>query len=355
MNKVHAIIPAGGAGTRLWPVSRAQRPKFLLDLTGAGRSLLQQSWDRLAPLSATVTVVTGPHHAAGVAAQLPHLSAEGLVVEPSPRDSMAAIGLAASLILRRHPDAVMGSFAADHVISDERAFSSAVRKAVSTAQDGYICTIGIEAREPSTAYGYIETGVPLPSGALSVRRFVEKPDAATAAAYVATGRFHWNAGMFVARADILLGHLRRHQPQLHDGLAKIADAWNTPQRTEALERIWPSLTRIAIDHALAEPVAASGGMACVPGRLGWTDLGDFDALSRLVPGGPVKVVGDMRRVRAIDSSGVVLTGNRLITLLGVDDVVVVDTDDVLLVTTRTLAQRVKEARDAWSTSPHEVL
>lgn len=346
------IIPAGGAGTRLWPLSRADRPKFLLDLTGTGRTLLQQTWDRLAPLANSVTVVTGVRHSASVRKQLPDLLTENLIAEPSPRDSMPAIGLAAALIWRRNPDAVIGSFAADHLVGDATAFAAAVIAAASAARTGYLCTIGIEPDSASTAFGYVETGDPLPCGALAVRRFIEKPDAATAAAYVASEHFRWNAGMFVTRADVLLGHLKQQQPDLHDG---IADAWYGPGRAATLSRRWPTLARIAIDHAIAEPVAAKGGVACVPGAFGWMDIGDFASLSALLHGEDVRVLGTPAQVRAIDASGVVVTGDRAITLLGVRDVVVVDTGDTLLVTTRAHAQRVKEASEAWRATRMDLL
>jgi mannose-1-phosphate guanylyltransferase len=344
---LHVIVPAGGAGTRLWPLSRIARPKFLLDLTGSGRTLLQQTWDRLAPLAASVTVVTGAPHAEAVAEQLPGLGAHGLLVEPSPRDSMAAIGLATALLARRHPDAVVASFAADHVIDDTEAFQESVRTAVLAAGAGFVCTIGIEPTSPSTAYGYVETADALPSGALRVSRFVEKPDADTARSYVSSGRFRWNAGMFVSRADILLGHLGEQHPRLHEGLTAIAAAWDGGDRMATLERVWPTLTRIAIDHAIAEPVAAAGGVACVPGSFGWDDLGDFAALARVLPDEPVSVLGERSLVAAVDASGLVVTSDRAVTLLGVRGVVVVDTGDALLVTTTQHAQRVRAARDAW--------
>lgn len=346
----HAVVPAGGAGTRLWPLSRRARPKFLLDLTGSGRTLLQSTWDRLVPLTGAdgVMVVTGESHAAAVAEQLPGLTPAALLTEPSGRDSMAAIGLAAALLRERHGDVVLGSFAADHVVRRPAAFHTAVREAVAAARAGYVVTIGIEADHPSTAFGYIESGAPLevddaPS-ALHVASFAEKPDGPTAADYLATGRFRWNAGMFVVRAQVLLEHLSRLQPALHDGVVAIARAWDTPQRAETVTREWPRLTRIAIDHAVAEPVAADGGVAVVPAELGWDDVGDWRSLGALLPDGPGGVRSPGEGVLALASEGAVVVpaDGRLVALLGVPDVVVVDTPDALLVTTTAHAQRLGE-------------
>jgi mannose-1-phosphate guanylyltransferase len=340
LDSFHAVIPAGGAGTRLWPLSRASRPKFLIDLTGSGRTLLQETWDRLSALVPAdhIHVVTGPGHAPMVQEQLPDLTE--LFVEPSPRDSMPAIGLATAVIARRHPGAVIGSFAADHVIADAEAFGSAVREGVAVAESGLIATIGIEPRGPSTAFGYIESGDPLdvadaPS-ARAVSRFVEKPDAETAARYVVSGAFSWNAGMFVSRVDVLLGHLARLQPHLHAGLDRLAVAWDTTDREAELQNTWPALTPIAIDHAIAEPVSVEGGIAVVPGRFGWDDLGDFAALHALDPRPAPDViwVNADGLARAEDGTAVAVVGLR--------DVVVVRTQDALLVTSLDHAQDVKE-------------
>ena len=353
---LQAIVPAGGAGTRLWPVSRASRPKFLLDLTGRGRSLLQQTYDRLVPLvgPSGVNVVTGISHRDAVAAQLPDLGPDNLVAEPSPRDSMPAIGLMTALIARRDRDAVVASFAADHLVEGEEEFAEAVRQATAAAQAGYVATIGIAPTGPSTAYGYVESGAPLAGvpaapDATVVTRFVEKPDAGTAREYVASGAFRWNAGMFVARADVLLDRLGEQQPRMREGLDTIADAWDGSERLATLERVWPTLTRIAIDHAIAEPVAAAGGVATVPGTFRWTDVGDFAAVTEVLGAGSgeVAVLGDRALVEAVRSSGLVVTGSRTVSVLGIDDVVVVDTPDAVLVTTAAHAQEVKDLVARW--------
>ncbi len=338
----------------MWPLSRADAPKFLLDLTGSGSSLLRATYDRLACLSAgPVMVVTGRSHACAVQEQLPELTEDDLVLEPSPKDSAAAIGLACTLIARRDPDAIIGSFAADHVVEPAEIFQEVVREAVEAAATGRIVTIGITPSSPATGFGYIKAGESLglerAPHALTVEQFVEKPDKETARQYVASGNYTWNAGMFVAPVGLMLEYLRRSEPELADGLAVIADAWDTDRRDAVVDEVWPTLTKTAIDYAVAEPAAATGDVAMVPGDFTWEDVGDFAAINRLNqvdPGGDsdVAILGKNNRVLSDESSGIVVSDTgRLIALIGVQDIVVVDTPDALLVTTAEHAQRVKDA------------
>ncbi|MFC7493858.1 MULTISPECIES: mannose-1-phosphate guanylyltransferase [unclassified Nocardioides] len=337
-----AVIPAGGAGTRLWPLSRSSAPKFLHDLRGDGRTLLQETRDRLAPLADDrILVVTGEAHRDAVLAQLPEVGAESVVAEPSPRDSMAAIGLAAALLERSDPDAVMGSFAADHVIADPEVFGAAVRRAVEVARDDWLVTLGIEPTFPSSAFGYIHVGDPLAGhdGAAAVQEFVEKPSAETAETYLATGRYRWNAGMFVVRPRVLLDLLAEWHPGFAADLRAIAaDRARLPE-------LWPGLPKIALDHAVAEPAADAGRVAVVPSSFAWEDIGDFDALATLLEraGADLSVLGGTDQVLSVDSTGLVVpAGKRVVAVVGLDDVVVVDTPDALLVTTRARAQEVKQ-------------
>lgn len=347
---LYAIIPAGGAGTRLWPLSRANTPKFLADLTGEGRSLIQGTLARLAPLTAGESVVvTGVNHADAVAVQLPELGADRLIVEPSPRDSMAAIGLAAAIIARRHGDVVVGSFAADHVIQDEAAFRDAVREAMRVAREGYVVTIGITPTEAATGFGYIHEGAPIGdfATAKAVDSFLEKPDVTTAERYVASGEYRWNAGMFIAKTSVLLGALATYEPELAAGIQEIAQAWDSAERNAVLARVWPTLKKIAIDHAIAEPLASDGGVAVVPVEMGWSDVGDYASLRQ------VKAVGDdvtmgvaphgmAQPVYAFDSPGaLVYTHSKPVAVLGVPDAVVVESDGMIFVTTTEHAQGVK--------------
>ncbi|WP_422115131.1 mannose-1-phosphate guanylyltransferase [Brachybacterium sp. UNK5269] len=355
------VIPAGGAGTRLWPLSRRSRPKFLLDLTGEGSSLLQQTVRRLAPLADhPPLVVTGAAHAAKVRDQLrgPAGAAARVIAEPSPRNSMPAIALAAALVEREQPEAVIGSFAADHLIDDQSAFARAVTAARAAAELGYLVTLGIAPTHPATGFGYIEQGAGegtadadralRAAGARPVARFVEKPDRERAEEFLATGRFLWNAGMFVVRARVLLDELAAQIPALAGGAREIAAAHGTDRGAEVLARVWPRLTAIAIDHALAEPLAADGRVAVVRADFGWDDVGDFAALARQLrrtpaapapapgsadppPNGDVRVLGSAS-VDAVSSRATVYGAtDRHIALVGLDGISIVDTEDALLV------------------------
>ena len=356
----YSVIPAGGIGSRLWPLSRADAPKFLHDLTGSGKTLLRDTWDRLVPLSGVdrIMVVTGRAHRAAVEKQLPDLLDPNVVLESEPKDSSAAIGLAAAILLRREPDVIVGSFAADHVIKDIRGFRRAVGEGVAAARAGYIATIGITPTDPAIGFGYIQCGDPLPiagaPNAVTVRSFVEKPDLETAERYLAGGDHLWNGGMFIARADVLLAQLGEAEPALLAGLTELAEAWDTPRRGAVVDRVWPGLTKVAIDYTVAEPAAAAGKLVVVPGDFDWDDVGDFASIAKLHSGGrksDLAILGENARVLADASTGVVISqSGRLISLIGVTDIVVVDTPDALLVTTTANAQRVKSVVDALKLS-----
>lgn len=334
-----AVIPAGGAGTRLWPLSRRSSPKFLHDLTGSGQTLLQATVERLTPAAQErVLVVTGAHHAEAVAAQV--ATTVEVLAEPSARDSMAAIGLAAALLERRDPEAVMGSFAADHVIEDQATFTECVTRAIAAAQAGWLVTLGITPTHAATGFGYIRLGPPeadLP-GVHRVAEFVEKPDRTTAARYLAAGTHLWNAGMFVVRPTVLLDLLAQSDPAFAAALRGIAAA------PETLAEVWETLPKIALDHAVAEPAAAAGRVAVVPAGFDWDDIGDFASLHGLLAqeSAPLTVLGEQSLVQAVDSTGIVVpAAGRTVAVVGLENVVVVDTGDALLVTTLDRAQDVK--------------
>ncbi|TDC35188.1 sugar phosphate nucleotidyltransferase [Micromonospora sp. KC213] len=351
---LYAVIPAGGSGTRLWPLSRAGHPKFLHPLTGTSASLLQATVNRLGPLATPerILVVTGAAHAAAVARQLTGLPEENILVEPSPRDSCAAIALAAAVIAQRDPAAVMGSFAADHLIRDADGWVETVRAAVRGAEQGLLMTVGITPTRAETGYGYLETGEPVGDGPLRrVAEFKEKPAAAVAEAYLRSGRHLWNASMFVWRVDVFLAELARQQPVLHAGVTTIAAAWGTPEQDEILGTVWPTLPKISVDYAVMEGAATAGRVATVPGDFGWNDVGDFHTLGEVLPADaagnvvlgteakPGVLLHDVHDLVVVPQSG------RLVAALGVRDLILVDTPDVVLVCPRQRAQDVKALVD----------
>ncbi len=355
---LHVIVPAGGAGSRLWPLSRQGAPKFLIDLTGSGRSLLQATVERLEPLAVQTLIVTGAAHEAAVRGQVP---AADVVVEPSMRGTMGAIGLAAAIIQEKYGDVVVGSFAADHLIQDEEAFRDAVRAAVDSARSGYVATIGITPEGPSTAYGYIHAGgEPALEGEISsaggearaVESFVEKPDGATAAEYVATGEYFWNAGMFVAKTSVLLGALERFHPEIADPLKELARRWDDRRAREAaINEYWEPLPNAVIDRAIAEPLAAEQGVTVVPVDMGWSDVGDYaslaDVIDRTKLSSQISPGGTAQQTLTIDSpESLIYTHSKPVVVVGVPQAVVVEMEDVILVTQASASQQVKSAVDA---------
>jgi mannose-1-phosphate guanylyltransferase len=344
-NGFWSVIPAGGSGTRLWPLSRSGHPKYLLPLLGE-HSLLQQTRARLADLcpAERTFVVCGPAHAASIARQLPEMPDDNLLVEPAPRGSGPAIGLAAVLIAQHDPNAIMGSFAADHDVADEDAFRNAVRTGIQAANDGWLVTIGLTPTRPETGYGYIERTdeVVIAAAEGTAYRavcFVEKPDLDRATEYVESGRFLWNASMFIWKAQTLLDEMARQQPELHTALTTIAAAWGTPAQERVTAEIWLKLVESTIDHGIMEHAER---VAVVPAEMGWSDVGDWHGLGELIEHDSVgnSVHGDIIQFETRNSV-IWSETQRLIALIGLENTVVVDTDDALLVVDRARAQDVR--------------
>ncbi|MDY7089442.1 MAG: sugar phosphate nucleotidyltransferase [Actinomycetota bacterium] len=353
---LYGVVLAGGTGTRLWPLSRAGHPKFLHSLTGTEASLLQATVDRLDLLAPAdrIFVVTGVAHAAAVSRQLEAIPDANVLVEPSPRDSCAAIALAAAVIARRDPEAIMGSFASDHLIADKENFTEVIRTAMDGARQGLLMTLGITPTRPETGYGYLQCGGAIgDSPVLAVEEFKEKPTYDVAEGYVKSGNYLWNAGMFVWRADAFLAELARQQPQLAAGVSRIAQAWETSAREEVLGEVWPTLPRISVDYAVMEGAAAVGRVGTVRGDFGWNDVGDFHTLGEVLtadPSGNVVVGRDVEQKAGVllrDTEGLVVvpTEGRLVAAMGVRDLVIVDTPDAVLVIPRERAQEVKSLVD----------
>jgi mannose-1-phosphate guanylyltransferase len=349
MSTVHALILAGGAGTRFWPASRADRPKQLLPLLG-GDALLVETARRVLPVVGgfeRVLVASGRRLAEATAALLPDLPRENLLIEPVPRNTAPCIGWAAARVARADPEAVMMVLPSDHHIGDVEAFCAVLATAVASAARGVVTTIGIRPTHAETGYGYIEVDGEVGSAAvLPVRRFVEKPDRVRAEAFLASGRFLWNAGMFFFKARDMMAALRAHQPKLHEGVAAIAEAGTrgADAEREALDRLFPGLPAVSIDHGVMEHLTP---LAVVPGDFGWSDVGSWQSAWELAakdergnasPGGTIFVDAENNHVVDLRAP----QGRpRVIAVVGLSDVVVVETDDALLVVPRARSQDVK--------------
>ncbi|HZX95000.1 MAG TPA: mannose-1-phosphate guanylyltransferase [Myxococcales bacterium] len=336
---LHAVILAGGSGTRFWPLSRAKKPKQFLALA-TGRPLIAETFLRVEPLSSSARtwVVCGKDHAAAVRAALPNLPEPHLVVEPVARNTAPAIGLACVHALREDPDATLMVLPSDHHIARPDAFRDALQTAARACQGGDLLTLGIKPARPETGYGYLRRGAEKSPGVFAVEAFVEKPDAATAQQYVRDPAYAWNAGIFVFRADAMLDALRRHLPAVHAGLTAAGD--------------FAALPSISIDYGVMEPESkGSGRIALVPGDFGWSDVGSFAALPevRQLDARGNALSGD---TLAIDCDGCVVLAEagRLVAAVGLEGVCVIDAGDAVLVVPRDRAQDVRAVVDALKAS-----
>ena len=346
----YPVILAGGRGTRFWPLSRKRRAKQLLALDGE-QTMIQQTVARLSPLAPAKSfwVITNHDLRPAVMRQLPKLPPKQIVAEPIGRNTAPAIGLAAFLLLRHDPDAVLGLFPSDHVIAEPRQFLATLRKGIAVAAAGEnIVVLGIHPTRPETGYGYIEAGTADDDDALRVRRFTEKPDLARAKQFVDAGNYYWNSGMFLWRADTLANALREHLPATATILEKIAAAYGTRKFPETLQRQYPKCENISVDYAVLEPRSAKGETAshifCLPSDFGWNDLGSWTALhehqvakSKPEHGSLVNSSGSFAHNA---KNNYVHAPGKFVAVVGVDNLVIVDTGDALLITTLDQSQEV---------------
>jgi mannose-1-phosphate guanylyltransferase len=346
----YPVILAGGRGTRFWPLSRKRRAKQLLALDGK-QTMIQQTVARLAPMAAPgrFWIITNEDLRSAIARQLPKISAKQIVAEPTGRNTAPAIGLAAFLLLRHDPDAVLGLFPSDHVIADPAQYRVTLSRAIEIAAAGEnIVVLGIRPTRPETGYGYIEAGELDRDGLLRVRRFTEKPDLATARQFVEAGNYFWNSGMFLWRADTVANALREHLPNTASLLEKIAAAYGTRKFADTFRKLYPKCENISVDYAILEPRSAKGEdlarIFCIPSDFGWNDLGSWTALhehhlSKAKPadGSPVSASGSF----ALNATNnYVHVPGKFVALVGVSNLVIVETEDALLVTTLDQSQDV---------------
>lgn len=347
LDRLVVVILAGGSGTRLWPRSRQALPKQFLDLTGQG-TMLQETFQRLTPQvpPERIFVITNAGYVDLARRQVPELPSRHVIGEPVPRGTAAAVGLGAIYAGHARPGAIMASVHADHLILKPEQLRAALEAAAEVAERGPLVTLGIEPTFAHTGLGYIEHGEALaPAGehrVYRVARFVEKPDLATAQRFVADGRHSWNSGLFTWRVDRIMEEFARHMPELHAGLVEMAGAMGSPGAEEALQRVFPTLPNQTIDYGIMEQAA---DIAVVPVDIGWTDIGSWATLLEVLePDEGGNVVRGQGTAVAVDTrdSLIYTTGGRLVATVGIRDLVIVDTEDAILICPRDRAQDVRQ-------------
>lgn len=342
---LYALIMAGGGGTRLWPLSRSAHPKQMLKLFGE-RTMFQIAVDRLLPLLPLerILVVTAADQVRSLAAQYPELPRANFIAEPLGRGTAPCIGLAAMVLQQRDPNAVMAVVTADHYIGRPDTFRAVLSAAQQVAEQGYLVTLGIAPRFASTGYGYIRRGALL--GQVNgfeyyqVERFTEKPDAATAEAFLQEGVYAWNSGMFIWRVGRILEEMRHWMPTMSATLEALAAAWGTPAYAETLSRLWPALRKETIDYGVMEKATQ---VAVVPVDMEWSDVGAWGSVMELHPhdaAGNV-LLGDVINIDGANTM-VFSQGERLIVTIGVEDLIIVDTPDTVMIAQRDQSERVRE-------------
>jgi mannose-1-phosphate guanylyltransferase len=344
MSERFVVIMAGGRGERFWPQSRASRPKHLLPIVGT-QPMLTQTIARLRPLvpAGNIFVITTKSQLKAAREACRGLPARNVIVEPIGRDTAAAVGLAMLLVGRRNPDAAFAVLPADHVIGDVAGFRRTLVAAFEAAESAdELVTLGIEPTEPATGFGYIERGAVWHDGAVRIlraKRFVEKPNLAKARTYVTSGKYYWNAGMFVWRVPVISAAFNARAPELAAGLDRLEKAMRRGKVTAALAKIYPSLLKISIDYAVMEK---SSNVLVVPANFGWDDVGSWPAVARHHPNDSS---GNILRGLAFVENGthniVISEGRHLTAVLGVDNLVVVHTPDATLVCPKHRAEEIK--------------
>jgi mannose-1-phosphate guanylyltransferase len=341
----YAVIMAGGSGTRLWPLSRQSSPKQALKLVG-DKTMFQYAVERIRPVFPLerIFVVTKAQHAPILIEQIPELPAGNFILEPEGRGTAPAIGLAAIHLKDRDPNAVMAVLTADHFITDTEEFYQVLGAAESVATDGSLVTLGIQPSSASTGFGYIQQGPDLGEKMgfkfFAVQRFIEKPDPTSAGQMVKSGDYSWNSGMFAWRVDRIVEEFRRQMPEFYAQLAEVEAMLGAPGYEPTLKRVWPRVAKQTIDYGVMEEAE---NVAVIPVDIGWSDVGSWANLPELLPSDEVGNVAVGQHV-GIDTRDMLVfagNGNRLIATIGVEGLVIVDTEDALLICAKGREQDVR--------------
>lgn len=345
MDNFYAMIMAGGGGTRLWPLSRRKTPKQMLHLVSQD-SMFRMSVTRLMAIFPIerIFVVTGHAHLDNLKQDLPELPPENFILEPYGQDSGPAAGLGLAHIAKINPEAVVAVLTADHNISKLTAFWDVLRAANELAKREYIVTLGIQPTYPATGFGYIQTGAALESvnniPVYESAGFKEKPDKATAQQFLESGLYCWNSGMFILPAKLGLAEFKRQQSKIYDNLTLIQEDFGTPQYQDTIERVWPQMPKLSIDYAIMEHAER---MAMIPTDIGWSDIGSWAALYEELASDIAANVSLGRGEHLnLETTGTLIHSDRTVVTIGLEDLVVVDTPDVIMVCRRDRAQDVRQ-------------
>jgi mannose-1-phosphate guanylyltransferase len=344
VSNFYALIMAGGSGTRLWPISRQNRPKQAIELID-NRTMFQHAVNRLETLlpADRIMVVTARDYVEILAEQVPDVPRGNFIVEPMARGTAGAIGLASVHLRHRDPEAVMAVLTADHYIRDVDKFRRVLSAAAQVARQGHIVTLGIQPNFPSTGFGYIRRREQLDEvGGFEicwVDSFVEKPDLDRATEFLTTGLYSWNSGMFIWQISRIMAEFARQMPELYAQLQMIAAALGTSGETEVISDVWPRVRKETIDYGVME---GAEDVIVIPVDIGWTDIGDWAAIYQLhKPDGAGNVVVGAEHLSVGTSTSFIQGGKKLVATIGLEDVIIIDTDDVILVCARDRAQDVK--------------
>lgn len=345
----YAVIMAGGGGTRLWPLSRGGRPKQMLSLT-EDRSLFQLAVDRLEGIfpPERILVMTVEDQVPALQEQAPEIPSENFLLETMPRGTASVVGYAAAILDHKHPGSVMAVLTADHIIGNLKLFRQVLEAAYRVAGENYLVTMGITPTYPATGYGYIRQGKCLGREEVlevfRAVRFTEKPDPERAEQMLSTGDYSWNSGMFFWRTDAILEEISRQMPELHSQLGLIKEAWDTAERESVIREVWPQIQPQTIDFGIMENARK---VAVIPAKdLGWNDVGSWEALFDLLPADEDGNIVQGSEHISLNTSGTIIYGKenpRTVVTIGASNLVVVDTEDILMICSRDQAQQVRDA------------
>lgn len=345
---VCVVIMAGGRGERFWPKSRAGKPKQFADLTGNG-NMLYLTYQRVANLvpPERIFVVTGSEYEGITKDSLPELSAENIIIEPAGRNTAPCIGLAGIVLEKRFPDPVMIVLPADHLIREEDRFIDTLHTGIDLARRTQgLVTVGIKPSRAETGYGYIKTGEAVPGGdsggSCMVDRFVEKPDAERAGQFLADGGYLWNAGIFIWKVSVIMEAFRKYLPQVYEGLEQIKESLDTDRFRQVLDNLYPGFEKISVDYGIMEKADC---VFTVPGDFYWDDVGTWRSLERIFGTDPNGNLLTGKVVTVETENTIVDAGKRLIAVVGVEDLIIVDTDDITFICTKDKADLVRELLD----------